>query len=145
MAKGKQKKPKVVALRRPDTKRTKIAPSAPVDQRPLWAFGRFDNAGDWCWSKIGESDAMLMVQRLKGYEGMTWTQIQQARHNHFIEPREIIPKAQRRLRDLGRGETDALFSMSLGGKIRLWGVRRDGVFFALWWDPNHEIYPTKPK
>jgi len=147
MAKGKsKKKTKVTALRRPDRKETKIAPGPGLDGRPLWAFGHFDNDGDWCWSKIAEADAMTMVQRFKDFEGMTWTQIRRIRHNHFTDPTDIVRKAQNKLSDFGLYETNALFSMSMGGMKRLWGILlEDGVFRALWWDPRHEIYKSNKK
>lgn len=50
-----------------------------------------------------------------------------------------------RLMALGKHETDALFSMSLGGKPRVWGILREHVMFTLWWDPEHEIYPSQRK
>ena len=33
----------------------------------------------------------------------------------------------------------------MGGKQRLWGFLRAGVFHVLWWDPEHQIYPSWEK
>ena len=36
-----------------------------------------------------------------------------------------------------------LFARALSGTKRLWGFRKDGVFYVLWWDPDHTVYPTE--
>ena len=126
-------------------KRVRIPPETADQRHPLWSFRTFDNTGDWCWSTISISDAMSIMQRLKDYESMTWASIKRASHCHYIEPFSIIPEAQERLRKLKRFQTNALFSMSVGSKPRLWGILEDHVAFLLWWDPKHEIYPSRPK
>lgn len=40
---------------------------------------------------------------------------------------------------------DEMFRFRLGNLERLWGVIRDGVFYAIWWDPNHQVCPGKDK
>jgi len=40
---------------------------------------------------------------------------------------------------------DHLTSLRMGGKQRLWGFLRAGVFHVLWWDPEHQIYPSWEK
>jgi hypothetical protein len=126
-------------------KRARISPESPDRQYPLWSFRYFDNDGRWCWSKICEPDAMALLQRLKYYESMTWAEIRRASHCHFIEPHRISKDAQDRLVALGRYETNSLFSLSLGGKPRVWGILQEHVMFTLWWDPDHEIFPTQPR
>jgi len=126
-------------------KHTRIPPPSADSQYPLWAFRGFDNDGDWCWSTVCGPDAASFLQRLRDYEGMTWAQIKRASHCHFVEPSEIIRRAQKRLVALGKQETNSLFSMSVAGKPRIWGILREHVMFALWWDPNHEIWPSQKK
>jgi hypothetical protein len=88
---------------------------------------------------------MALIQWLKNYESMTWAQIKQKPHNHFIEPSGIHKDARDRLLALGKYETNSLFSMSVGGKPRIWGILQEHVMFTLWWDPDHEIYPSQKK
>ncbi len=42
-------------------------------------------------------------------------------------------------------ETDALVSLRLGAKKRIWGVLEGSVLYVLWWDPHHEVYPSKKR
>lgn len=37
-----------------------------------------------------------------------------------------------------------IFRFRLSGVERLWGFVIDGIFYAVWWDPNHRVYPTEP-
>ena len=53
-------------------------------------------------------------------------------------------EAQKRLTDLHLDETfEDLFRFRVGGKKRLWGFEVDGVFHVLWWDAEHQVYPTE--
>jgi hypothetical protein len=142
MAKSKQAK----LSSRPNTqKHVVMSPLEVARENPLWAFRDFDNAGRWSWSRIGEPDARKIMQRLKDYEGMTWTAIKQASHCHYVEPSEIHKDAQDRLLFLRKDETNSLFSMSIEGKKRIWGILQEHVLFLLWYDPEHEIYESKKR
>jgi hypothetical protein len=57
----------------------------------------------------------------------------------------IIGEAQRRLVAIAQDDIDDLFSLHLGGKPRVWGVRDGSVLRLLWWDPEHEICPSLPR
>jgi hypothetical protein len=37
---------------------------------------------------------------------------------------------------------DAIFRFRLGGKKRLWGFRRQRIFYVVWWDWNHQVFET---
>ena len=142
MAKPKKTK---LSARVGSAKHVHISPEIADHRQPLWSFRDFDNDGRWCWAKICEPDAMPLMQRLKNYESMTWDEIKRKDHNHYAEPREIIKDARDRLNALGKYETNVLFSLSIAGLPRLWGILYEPIFFALWWDPKHEIYDSKKK
>jgi len=38
--------------------------------------------------------------------------------------------------------TDALVSLRLSGKERVWGILQENALLLLWWDPGHEICPS---
>ena len=61
-----------------------------------------------------------------------------------MEVRLISPAAQKHLMQRNI-ETDTLISLRVTGKKRIWGVRDGSVLHLLWWDPQHEVYPTKPR
>ena len=48
------------------------------------------------------------------------------------------------MQDLRLDDLDDLFRFRLGNKPRLWGVIHEGVFYPVWWDPEHKVYPTDP-
>lgn len=58
---------------------------------------------------------------------------------------DVSSDAQKRVTELGHDERfDELARFRLNQKQRLWGFERDGVFYLLWWDPEHKVYPTSP-
>jgi hypothetical protein len=104
-----------------------------------------DPESRWSFGRIGENDLLALLDRVKSFETMTWTEIERS-SNHYIDP-ELMDKdardmlAEMRLDDM----KDHLFSLRIGAKERLWGIRSEGVFEVLWWDPNHEVCPSKKK
>ncbi len=56
------------------------------------------------------------------------------------------PNAKRRLSERNLEDLDEIVRIRVSAKQRLYALREsDHVFSLLWWDPDHEIYPTKPK
>ena len=41
--------------------------------------------------------------------------------------------------------SDAIFSFALQNKLRVIGIREDEHFHVLWYDPEHEVCPSKKK
>jgi hypothetical protein len=81
---------------------------------------------------------------LKDFEGMLWSEIQGDRH-HPIPITHICKDAKKRLAEIGKDDYQDLFSFSLSGKERLWGVRQLEAFYILWWDPLHSVCPSPKK
>jgi hypothetical protein len=59
------------------------------------------------------------------------------------EARERI--AALRLDDPYDDKTDRIFSMRLGGRVRIIGLRDGERFIVKWFDPNHEFAPSGAK
>jgi len=55
----------------------------------------------------------------------------------------ICTESQARLSDLQQ-YADEIYRFRLGNKRRLWGFRILNAFETLWYDPEHNIYPTDP-
>ena len=53
-------------------------------------------------------------------------------------------EAKQRLIAIRQDDRDGLWRFGLTGKERVWGIRDDDMFFALWWDPCHKICPSDP-
>ena len=85
------------------------------------------------------------MEKLANFETMTWTQIKSS-GSHTVGAEGIIKAARTRLTERKLEEwADHLTSLRLSGKERIWGFLRSDVFHVLWWDPKHEVYPSKKK
>ena len=122
------------------------------DKYPLWAFRRIDfDHPKWGISKNQEK-LIDTLSYLKGLESQTWAQILTSAsgrvnntRNHAILIDELCSDAQKRAIELKLDEFDELVSIAISGRERVWGLLLDGVFFIIWYDPNHEIYPTSKR
>jgi hypothetical protein len=158
------RKPKPKQISRPAAPQRKEVPALPKRllgitgtpsvARPSWKLSLLDleHAGSWSW---GVTDVTLqgIIEFLTQMERLTWTEIQAQmtnnkkgghRKHHAIPLDRLCPEAQRRLQDLRLDDLDDLFRFRLGNKPRLWGVIHEGVFYPVWWDPEHKVYPTDP-
>ena len=114
--------------------------------KAAWAVSRLDREGDWGWDNVTLDDLWLqIIPKLKAYENMNWADIITDRKSHNISTDELIPKARRRLKDIGLGGLDELFSLRLTGLRRIWGILDKGVLKIVWYDPRHEVRPAPLK
>ncbi|HET7463952.1 MAG TPA: hypothetical protein VFJ82_22035 [Longimicrobium sp.] len=112
--------------------------------RPPWAFRIVDLGGPWCWSALSGGDLAQVLQRLKQLESMTWGEIEGGEH-HFVDVAGCSKQARDRLQELKHDDTPALFSLRVTGRRRIYGMRNEHVLGFLWWDPEHEVYPSRKK
>jgi hypothetical protein len=84
-------------------------------------------------------------------ERLSWTEVRammahgQRRGDNkhkFIPIEHLCGDAQRRLVELQLDDFDQLFRFRLGNMERLWGVVEGGVFYPVWWDPQHKVCPS---
>jgi hypothetical protein len=112
-----------------------------------WHFSCIDTDGPWSFKNIDSN--MLwnqIVPKIKAFEGKSWTQIFQTGRDHPIEIAKIIPEAQMRFeKQFGALDADQLVSLHIDGLKRIWGLKEGSIFKVLWWDPNHDIYPSRKK
>ena len=124
------------------TPRSAVVPSS-ARERPSWSFMIMDVDGPWCFYRKAEQ-LRAVIDGLRPYETMTWAEIE-GRRDHFIDRSTIIGDAQKRLETIRHDDVDELFSLHLGGKPRVWGIRDGSVLRLLWWDPEHQICPSHLK
>lgn len=127
-----------------DTKEVRITPQSATAMRPLWAFRFLDLGGPWCWSRMSGEVLLDVMSHLRDFESMTWAEIERA-GSHFVATPDLIRKAQGRLVEIGQDDVDSLFSLRVGGRGRIWGIRDEHVLRVLWWDPRHEVCPSPKK
>jgi len=78
---------------------------------------------------------------------MTWSAIflDAKKQNHSCDVASLSSKARTRLLEIGMDDQDKLWSIRLSSKKRLWGILDRGIFYIVWWDPNHQVYPSTLK
>jgi len=126
--------------------------SSYYDKYPLWAFRRIDFDHPK-WGLACNLDKLLdVLAYLKGLETQTWGEIltdtsgrTKSTRNHPIGIDELCSEAQKRVYELKLEEFEELVSIAISGTERVWGVLLDGVFYIVWYDPQHEVYPTEKR
>jgi hypothetical protein len=132
--------------------------TAPLDDdlhHPVWRLSLLDrdHAGSWSW-QIDESTLVTIVEFLTSMERLSWKEIRAQtasgarrtlpRH-HFQAVSTLCDEAQDRLSKLGLDDWDELFRFRAGGQRgRLWGILSNDsprVFYPIWWDAEHLVYP----
>jgi hypothetical protein len=112
--------------------------------KPAWRLRRLDNDGPWPWHPMERGDFDRVLKKIQQFESMTWSEILGADH-HEISLDRLCEEAQTRLSDLKLDDSDSVLSLRVTGAERLVGIRLDGVVLLLWWDPKHEVCPSKKK
>lgn len=148
MAKMKNKKfPKTIPLQ--NSLYEDRTPAHYNGMNPLWSFRRIDTLHPR-WS-IKSCNALYdhIILKLKDYEGMTWQEIMSASggrssgtNSHFEDVSDLCKEAQARLIEMHMEDVDRIFSLRLTSLERLYGILDNGIFFVIWYDSNHEIYPS---
>ncbi len=136
--------------RRKDNPKKKQNPISPPitstqNKKLVWIVSGIDDSSKWGWHKITCPDFLRKIwEKMRNFETMRWVDILGASH-HAIPISNIIRPAQKRLEELGHDDKETLVSFHITGKERIWAIRSGERVFLLWWDPNHEIYPSPKK
>lgn len=119
----------------------------------VWVFDNIDKGGKFAFDLSREDfNHQLVLEKIIDYSSMTWSQIKQQTHdnnkskNHEISVSKLSSEAKKRIKEKQLDEdTDSIFSIALQNKIRIIGIREDEKFHVLWYDPKHEVCPSKKK
>jgi hypothetical protein len=151
----KPKAPKGAA--RAGSKGGKVAstPRSTQNENPHFCFQFADRATQEAWRfKPSEGHAPPLVDFICEMAKLTWAQIEAQRVNekgkshkrhHSQEIHRLTSAAQKDLQKskLPDRFDDTMFRFRVAGAQRLWGFRRAHVFHVVWWDPDHQVYPTE--
>ena len=117
-----------------------------------WSMELIDGGGKWAISeKVFRKDwCSAILPKLEDYEKKTWAIIandssgkSHGTRNHHIAVSNLSKAARKRLRKIEMNDLDQLYSFRLGAKKRLFGVVHDYLFKLVWYDPDHEVCPSK--
>lgn len=153
------KRPKKVKFRHiPETGKHPIAREHPASgkeprlgqvpnvlkERPSWRFRHLDIDGPYCPTRMFPEVVRDVRTKLAGFESMTWGEIEGA-NSHFISVDQLVPAARERLTVLRLDDVEAVFSLRLSARERVFGIRELAVLRLVWWDPDHEVCPSTKK
>ena len=143
-----KKKPTIKKGLRPQTSKIpRIDPTiqSPLDQKPVWHIGLIDLNGPFGWNNISKNLLLGgLLPKIKNFESMYWKDILGSK-SHEVNVSQISNHAQRRLSQLNLDDAEKLVSLRLTGTQRVWGIRMENILQILWWDPNHQVYPSTKK
>ena len=96
------------------------------------------------WSKIYVIELLkFIIKGLHSYEGLTWREVNEKKSCHPWDldkiPAEFFDRLQERQIDV-----DEIFQISLGSLPRVFGNRDRAIFYLIWYDPDHQFWPTEP-
>jgi len=132
----------VQATKRP--KRATVGKPTSDDPTVIWGFSFVDLGGRWGWSKI---DPKVLVHVLKFFhqlEALRPGEVFGSRHKR-VELGALCSEANKRLAKIELDDLDCLWELRVSGLERIWGHRDGHVFYPIWWDPLHEVCPSKKK
>ena len=109
-----------------------------------WQFSIMDMSGSLSCKNIGYNDWILILNKMREWETMTWYEIL-GKRDHAINIEKLSLEAQKRLIELELDDIDEIISLHLDGKKRLIGIRDRNIFRVLWWDKDKtgQIFFTK--
>ena len=119
------------------------------NKKVVWRFDMIDRSGKFAFD-LNRRDFKYkaFLEKLIDYSSMTWADVKKQTHDdgkskhHFLS--SLSPEAAERLKAKQLEEySDSIFSFAFENKLRLVGIREKEDFHALWYDPEHEICPSK--
>jgi hypothetical protein len=116
--------------------------------RICWRFQHVDNEGPWGVERLEPGDLVELLNRLVAVESQTIRELfnnGEEPGKHYEAHRLPNKQAQERLTALNLGDMTRVSRLRFGGKPRLYGFLIDNVFHVLWWDREHEVWPSQKK
>lgn len=107
-------------------------------------MGKLDLDGPYGWGKVTELHLREITSKLSELEKFSWAQLDKHRH-HPIARENLGADARKRLREIKQDDVDVLHTLRLAGTRRVWGILVGNVYYVLWWDPGHKVYPVEKK
>ena len=136
------------------SKRTvKVTGFSTDGKKVIWLFDMIDRAGRFAFD-LNRPDFLYreVLEKVIDYGNMTWAEVKRQTHDegkskHHQLSLDMLSKDAldrfnaRHLEEYG----DSIFSFALQNKLRIVGIRENEYFHVLWYDPKHEICPSKKR
>jgi hypothetical protein len=135
-----------IAVREPDTGKVPRAVSATSYHHlhPSWRVASIELVDPFGWHGMSGESLLAVREKLASFESMTWSEIlvRGKKFHHSIRVSDITAEAQNRLEAAGLG-LDEVVSLRLSNLERVFGYLVNGVLVLLWWDPSHQVCPSR--
>lgn len=118
------------------------------DKRMAWRFCHVDHDGPWSFEKIDGSILRDLMAKLASFESMTVNEIfrnGEEPGKHYDVEKLPNPMSRERLEELSLSDMTKISRLRLGGKVRLYGFMEGNCFHVVWWDPEHQIWPSQKR
>lgn len=108
-------------------------------------FNEVDLNGPWCLTSITPEDHHALIDFMREMESLLVREVIDGRRGkrEDVAAASPNPDAQRRAQERYPDDHDRIHSLHLSGAKRIWGIQNENEFSVIWWDPNHEVWPTK--
>ncbi|MFF5261438.1 hypothetical protein ACFY4C_21045 [Actinomadura viridis] len=150
MAKKKSKKHvSTPEIKTKEVPRRSALPGAETsDERICWRFCHVDHEGPWGFGHVDGETLCWLMGRLGQFETMKINEIfsnSDYPGKHYEVESIPTTEALGRLTELQLGDMTKISCLRLQGEPRLYGFLLGNVFHVVWWDPKHEVWPSKLK
>lgn len=107
-----------------------------------WRFRQCDGGGPFAWDWDGFTKHL---DKIHHFESKPWPAVEMTGTigAKRIPLDNLSSDAKKRLKAIGHDDAEALVELRVGGAPRFWGFRVGHCLHFLWWDPEHEVCPTK--
>jgi hypothetical protein len=96
------------------------------------------------WHGMTPEQIANVHARLSTLERLTWREILNPSmgrmKHHYMPVGDICLAAREQLDEKRLSDTEALVSLRISKKERVWGILQGSTLLLLWWDPEHLIY-----
>jgi len=116
------------------------------DGNPLcWRFSSADRNGSWAWTNLSDpKEYKEVMEHLHEFENYNQETIKNT-GSHSVSLSGLIKAARKRLEEIESDDINELFSLRVMGAKRVWCIQERNIMKILWWDPKHEVCPSKKK
>ncbi|MFH8756601.1 hypothetical protein [Streptomyces atroolivaceus] len=127
--------------------RSLLPGAATSDDRVCWRFTHVDHDGRWGFDRMDSATLREVLTKLRDCESMTLNELRRERDffKEYDVPGGLCKEAVARLTALGFDDALKIQRLRFTGTQRLYGFLTGNIFHVLWWDPFHEVYPSKLK
>lgn len=132
--------------KQPETSKSIHADKSLDGKNFSWSFAHADlnNNYKYGWAKVKISTLLKeIIPKLQERESAKWLDLTGKKKSHFVDTSPELGKQLDKLKM--DSSLPKLFSLRLGGSKRIYGIVESSIFYILWWDPKHELYPTEKK